>query len=236
LSELHGTVSSFESRMLDLDQRERRAERESTKFDVGVLSDQAGKANDVLAWRAFSWTQLFDLLEQIQPWNVRMTTIRPVFHRETRAGARSDAASHSSVMVIVDGMGKTYEDVLELQRALLTDPHFDRVDPNSIRRADNGEFVYRMQFLYHADAVDAPPADEPADEPADQAGVVAEADSAAEQPGEGEDHATDDSQVAVEVDATADAETEAQDDAGGSDGPADGAVDPAGDQVAGGDS
>ena len=86
LEELQETVGSIEGQMDNLDQRERTARREIAGFDVKALGIQAFKANEVIEWRVFSWTRLFNLMEQIQPNNVRMSSIRPLF----RAGRQAE--------------------------------------------------------------------------------------------------------------------------------------------------
>ena len=43
-----------------------------TEYDIPGLEVQAEKANEVIEWKAFSWTKLFNRMEQAQPWNVRL--------------------------------------------------------------------------------------------------------------------------------------------------------------------
>ena len=84
LEELQQTVGSIEGQMENLNRREEVARAGIRGFDVEALGIQAFKANEVIEWRVFSWTRLFNLMEQIQPNDVRMSSIRPLF----RAGRR----------------------------------------------------------------------------------------------------------------------------------------------------
>ena len=54
------------------------------------LTVQSLKANEVIEWKAFSWTRLFNLMEQIQPWDIRMTSIRPIFSQWSVFGGKWD--------------------------------------------------------------------------------------------------------------------------------------------------
>jgi hypothetical protein len=49
---------------------------------VEQLTIGADKANEVIGWKSFSWTRLFNLLEEVLPHEVQMVSIRPVFRPE----------------------------------------------------------------------------------------------------------------------------------------------------------
>jgi hypothetical protein len=151
LERLRNQVSNVEVKMSDLDRREARALRAIDSFDLKALEIQAAKANEVIEWKAFSWTRLFNLMEEVQPHNVRMISIRPLF----RAGGRADQlgfndkSTTETVPVAVEGLAKEFGHVRELQDALHNDPHFGRVMPQRMQRTERGEIIFQLTFLYH---------------------------------------------------------------------------------------
>jgi len=170
LRELRGEVNSIESQMRDLETRGVRAQNGVEKFDLEALSIQADKANEVIRWKAFSWTGLFNRLAEALPWNVRMSSIRPIFH--AGRSAPGEVKGVESVPVAVDGIAKSYDDMLEMQNALFEHPNFGRVEMDRFSTALNNEIVFQMRFLYYPEA-------EPADEP-----TVIAAEGGGDEPGD----------------------------------------------------
>jgi hypothetical protein len=160
-------VGTFESQRQDLERRAREAQAGIRQHDLESLGLQAAKANEVIDWKAFSWTRLFNHLERVQPWQVRMNSIRPMFHAAARASANPQQraeAQTESMPVQIEGTARTYADFAELEQALQADPHFGRVEPERASRADSGEIVFVLRFQYYPLAGDA--AAEPEVEPA----------------------------------------------------------------------
>jgi hypothetical protein len=150
LADLQNTVQSIESRMLDLDQREERATEGIKTYDLEALELQAAKANEVIAWKAFSWTQLFNRMEIIQPYDVRMTSIRPLF----RPGMRRDRMEaeengRKSIAVAVEGVAKDFDAFWEMQHVLLADEHFGKVDPERLNKGEKREIIFQLSFQYY---------------------------------------------------------------------------------------
>lgn len=177
LADLEGRVSNIETRMRELDRREMAAQRGIEGYDLKSLAIQTAKANQVIDWKAFSWTRLFNLMERIQPYDVRMTSIRPVFRAQRRLdqlGMVTDP-SQQTVPVSVEGLAKNFRAVRDLQQALMADIHFGRVLPERLQKTDQNEYVFQLTFLYEPDA------QAPEGEPAEGAAV------AAAEPGTGAD-------------------------------------------------
>jgi hypothetical protein len=148
LADLRESQISIGERFGALDRRDQQALRQVDAVDLPVLVTKADKANEVIRWKSFSWTRLFNLLQEIQPWDVQMTSIHPVF-RGDRRGARNELEDLEQVPVSVEGTAKTLRDFLAFERALIFDPHFDRVEPDNIATDDNsGETIFRLRFLY----------------------------------------------------------------------------------------
>ncbi len=165
--ELAGQVGSFAKQQRDLETRAGRARAAIQNFDVPALHLQAAKANQIIDWKAFSWTKLFNMMEKIQPGGVRMNSVRPVFYGAGDSDSRSSGADGSGVPVSVEGTARSLDDIGELQQRLLDDPRFAFVLPERLARADSGEILFQLRFHYRPDL--------PAEEPAAQAAAKASA-------------------------------------------------------------
>ena len=171
LLSLRSDVNGIESQHMDLTRREIEYRKRIKAHDLDLLSTQAGKANDVIMLKAFSWTRLFNRMERIQPYEVRMQAVRPVFRIHKKRGGGStaaDAAGHlekQSVMVTVDGTAKNLKSFLEFETALLEDPWFDRIEPERYSTLENGETQFSLRFHYYPNKPMPEPESEPESEP-----------------------------------------------------------------------
>ncbi|HEX5044453.1 MAG TPA: hypothetical protein VFV75_16235 [Candidatus Polarisedimenticolaceae bacterium] len=141
-------IEDVKTRFDRCDLRERKAEAALKKTDVSYLRVQAERANAVIARKALSWTRLFNILEKVQPYEVRMTRISPVF-----GSASSDTIPKGAVPVSVRGFSREIRAFLEFERSLLFDPHFDRVEPEQSSLDKNGEVEFELSFLYYPGGV-----------------------------------------------------------------------------------
>ena len=155
LLSLRSDVNGIESQLMDLNRREMEAQRKIKAHDLELLSLQAARANDVIMLKAFSWTRLFNRMEIIQPYEVRMQGVRPVFRlgkKRSRSSREKDSAGEledQSVMVTVDGTAKNLKAFLEFETALLEDPWFDRVEPERYSTTETGETQFSLRFHYY---------------------------------------------------------------------------------------
>jgi len=182
LEVLNAERNSFESRMSDLERRENAAQRGIGKYDLNDLNLRADKAGDVIERKALSWTRLFNRMEEVLPYEVRMGTIRPVFSFGRQGQPDRDKLGRG-IPVSVEGSAKTLEAFFEFERALIHDPHFDQIEPHRFNRGEANEVVFDLRFLYFSDA-EAP---EPAVPEEEQAASQVVADGAVESPEVGED-------------------------------------------------
>jgi Tfp pilus assembly protein PilN len=155
--------------MVELGRREVTAKMGIKNHDLDLIDSQAIKANDVIMLKALSWTRLFNRLEKLQPYDVRMQAIRPVFNLGKKTGTRERVTTASSgdleaqsVMVTVEGTAKNFEAFLELETALLQDPWFDRIEPERYSRLTRQETQFTLKFHYYPNKkqVEPPPEDE----------------------------------------------------------------------------
>lgn len=168
LADLRSQVADIDQRFAKLDQRDRKAQAQIKGFDLASLRVRAAKANEVIRWKAFSWTGLFNDLEALQPNDVRMTTVHPVFRARERLGAAEAGVDPDTVPVSVEGLARDHEAFLELERALLRDAHFVWVEPERTATDEQSrETVFQLRFLYDPTARPAERLATGEDEPAD---------------------------------------------------------------------
>jgi len=151
LASVEASIGSSEKQLDDLDRRDREALQGIRVFDPKTIEVQAEKANDIIQRRGFSWTQLFNLFERIVPYEVRMTTIRPVYGtREAEVRSRGGKVTfEGTVPIDVEGMAQSLEAFLEFERALIVDNHFAEVEPvRTEQQPGSPELKFQLHFLY----------------------------------------------------------------------------------------
>jgi hypothetical protein len=163
VSELRLSSSGLETRLGDLRERSRRAEAAIQGIDVEALRLNAEQANSVINRRALSWTRLFNVLEKVVPYEVKMVAIRPVYVGGSRSTAEREIPE-GCVPVAVQGLAQNLEAFLELERTLIMDAHFDQVEPRSTDIKQGGEVIFELGFRYFPDGLKKP--DQPLNLPA----------------------------------------------------------------------
>lgn len=141
-------AGSFEQQRRELEARAERARVAIERYDVPGLHVQAAKANEIIDWKAFSWTRLFNMMERIQPGAVRMNGVRPVFHGASDGVDPRSAGAVAGLPVSIEGTARTLDDIADFEQALQDDPHCSFVLPENLTRADSGEIVFRLRFHY----------------------------------------------------------------------------------------
>ena len=109
-------------------------------LDLRNLTVQTTRANEIIERKAMSWTRLFNVMETVLPYEVRMRSIRPSFRigQEQQMAVRGrEAIPEGALPVTVEGVAQNLEGFLEFERNLLVSSHFDRIEPerNSISEA-----------------------------------------------------------------------------------------------------
>lgn len=150
IRELEANLSGADRDTSDLGVRRTKAEEAIAEFDQKVLNRQAGLANEVLSRRGLSWTKLFNQLESLQPYEVKMVEVRPAYTiGDAVRGAEKAGELEGSVRINVVGRATSLEAFLEFQRALVLDRHFARVQPERLDRKGGGpDLEFELQFLY----------------------------------------------------------------------------------------
>lgn len=148
LADLRESMSAVDAKLVDLEIRETNALAEVAKIDVKALAVRADRANDFIDRRALSWTRLFNRMEEVQPYEVRMVSIRPVYAGEATPQTGVGATPEGTVPVAVEGAAQSLEAFLEFERELVMDPHFAQVEPERTQIVAGGETLFTLNFLY----------------------------------------------------------------------------------------
>ena len=153
LDALQADLGSVERQLGELDRREDSAIKGIRVFDPKTLKVQADKANDIILRRGLSWTRLFNTLERVVPYEVRMTAVRPIYGTSQAAvGGSRGEVFEGTVPVDVEGRAESFESFLEFERALIVDPHFAGVEPiRSESSLGSSEVSFQLRFLYDPD-------------------------------------------------------------------------------------
>jgi len=153
LDALQADLGSVERQLGELDRREDSAIKGIRVFDPKTLKVQADKANDIILRRGLSWTRLFNTLERVVPYEVRMTAVRPIYGTSQAAvGGSRGEVFEGTVPVDVEGRAQSFESFLEFERALIVDPHFAGVEPiRSESSLGSSEVSFQLRFLYDPD-------------------------------------------------------------------------------------
>lgn len=146
--EIAGQVRGFDEQLRDLEQRRARATREFRKYDVGILGREALKANEVIEWKAFSWTRLFNRLEEVHPWDIHMTSIEPIFRGEAGQAANLVDEERKSVPIQLQGIAKDLDALWTFERNLFDSPYFFQVEPERHSREERGDLQFALRVTY----------------------------------------------------------------------------------------
>lgn len=158
LVELDAIQGNMETEQRDLNNRHGQIVRTVGTFDVKAIDRRTSKANQVIEWKAFSWTRLFNRLEEMLPYTVRMTSVRPIFREADRTHEETDL--RQSISVSVEGLARDLDSFLQIQTKLIDHASFGDVRPRYVERVDNGEYSFAVDFLYYPEEADddgAPP-------------------------------------------------------------------------------
>jgi Tfp pilus assembly protein PilN len=106
------------------------------EVDLVAFSKQSNFANSVILSRLFSWTSLFDRLEEVLPPKVRIRSIRP-------------SLGDGVIEISIDGMTPEYGALMEFEEALIQSEHFTLVYPeNESSRVKKNEINFNLNFAY----------------------------------------------------------------------------------------
>jgi hypothetical protein len=118
------------------------------KDELASIVGAAHEANALIDQRTFSWTALFNRIEETLPSDVMLTSVRPAIR---------DGVTRVDMAVL----GRTVEDVDEFMDRLEATGAFQDVIPATQDRTDEGLYRVALQSVYTGNR-DTTAADEPA--------------------------------------------------------------------------
>jgi Tfp pilus assembly protein PilN len=135
--ELRDEETRHRQRLAALESDERSLSKEIATRDFKRLFGRGQFAGDLILKRAFSWTLLFNKLENVMPAEVMMTAIRPHI-------------SNEGIVIRVEGIAKNHGGLIALEDSLQKNTVFAKVSPISERRLNPSrpEITFVMQFDY----------------------------------------------------------------------------------------
>lgn len=133
---LGGKVKNSQANINQLDQKGRQIIELISKKDLKNIIQKADFANNAIVMRKFSWTGLFNDLERVLPYSVRMQSLRP-------------SVKERGIEVRVDGLAKNLKSFLEFEKNLQEDANFDRVRPENYRKMGGSDIAFALIFEYH---------------------------------------------------------------------------------------
>ena len=148
---LQSDIRKLESDRQDLTRRDGAARAGIARHNLKVLKVRADKANEVIEWRAFSWTSLFNRMEQVKPWDVYLKEVKPIFRGDAGQTAQLAVAGPKSVPVIVQGVAKTHKAFRDLEENVIRNPYFGDARPEKTQREENREIAFTLRFTYFPD-------------------------------------------------------------------------------------
>jgi Tfp pilus assembly protein PilN len=125
---LRGTENALGSHAADNEAEAQRLRTEAAQIrrqidnkELEAVSAAAREANAIIDRRAFSWTQLLELLEHTLPPDVRITTVQPSLEDgEFRVMLGAEARSTEDVADFIDALEKTgaFRDIVPRQESV----------------------------------------------------------------------------------------------------------------------
>lgn len=132
----------------NFDQEAREYQEKIKTLPLEEMRERSGFAREVLEHRNFSWTTLFNNLEEpgVVPCDVRLMSLRPRYVENV-------------MFIDVRGVSrKGHEGYSDFVTSLQRNPHFYSVNPRNLRRSpETGGYIFDMSFSYFPDPDSALP-------------------------------------------------------------------------------
>ena len=136
LGRLDEARTVLQREMADLDRQDARIRRSLKGVRLAQLDLQSQFARDALLQRTFSWTRLFNRLEEVMPAAVKLRSIRPTVYE-------------SHIAVRVNGIAKNAETFTDFEEQLILSPVFSDVYPGSeLWKGERRGLQFDITFRY----------------------------------------------------------------------------------------
>ncbi len=134
-SEMRMVLATSQQEINNLDRRAQQIRNTISKKDIKDISEKSLFANDVILMRKFFWTDLFNKLEEVLPYTVKMQSIRPLF-------------TDKGIEVRVDGLSKDLKSFFEFEKNLQNNTNFANMRPENYRKPEGSDLLFSLVFDY----------------------------------------------------------------------------------------
>jgi Tfp pilus assembly protein PilN len=139
---LNAELTGHRQNMERIKQESEQITKQLSTIDRDLYATQVEFVNEILSQRNFSWTEMFNALEDVVPWSVRLTSVRPLFEGDR-------------VAIQVSGVANNFQALLSLQEQVEGYPQFENVTPGDFSRAEAGDSIFfNLAFNYRPEAVE----------------------------------------------------------------------------------
>jgi Tfp pilus assembly protein PilN len=159
-SELNAEAEAAEARAASLREQARKTRQTLNKEEVLVVRTASQEANLLIERRAFSWTDLFNHIEETLPAEVRIAAVQPQMDEEGR------------MLVAMTAIARRFEDLSDFAERLEQTGAFQGVISRTANSDDQDE-VLRMVIQGYYNPPLAPPATAPSSTSESGNGVAA---------------------------------------------------------------
>ena len=146
-TELSAQTGAERAEALRLTAEARRIRNTIDKDELALIVGAAHEANALIDQRTFSWTALFNRIEETLPSDVMLTSVRPAIR---------DGVTRVDLAVL----GRSIEDVDEFMDRLEATGAFQDIIPATQDRTDEGLYRVALQSVYTGNR-EAPASEEP---------------------------------------------------------------------------
>ena len=147
-NEQRQTITSLQERIVAEEEAIRQAEADLASLRLGEQNEEVIFLNGQIARRTFSWSRLFDRLEEVLPANVELRRVSPKALTERRRGKRQDELLKDLVAVDMKGSARTTEELLELVDNFFAHASFTLPNLTGENQRDDGSLEFNLNVLY----------------------------------------------------------------------------------------
>jgi len=133
--EMGRVISSSQQEMSELDRKSQKMKSTISKKNLKDISGKALFANDIILMRKFFWTDLFNKLEEVLPYSVKMQSLRPMF-------------VENGIEVRTDGLAQDLKSFFEFEKNLQSNPKFAHIRPENYRTLEGSGLAFSLVFEY----------------------------------------------------------------------------------------
>ncbi len=147
-ADLRGRLREVRAQRNEESQALREIERELRSFDLENQNQRVRFLNEKIAQRSFGWSQLFEELGHVLPRDVKLYNLSPSVERRRRRRGEPQSEDWERVVLVLSGVAKETEPLLELIDGLFEHPAFQEPRLSAESRDENGQIRFELTAIY----------------------------------------------------------------------------------------